>query len=286
MNIQPNLVIVGCGDIGSRVAEQLLPQHWTIYGLRQKIDALPAGVQPIAADLSQSQPPKDWPTGPIDYLLYSVAAHNHSEAGYLTAYVQGLQHVFNWLQANQQRPKRIFFTSSTGVYAQAEHQVVDEQSATEPTRWSGKIMLQAEQLLHASPYPTTAVRLAGIYGPGRNRLIQQVQQGATADPQLCLTNRIHADDAAGLICYLINADRAGHTLDSCYLGVDNQPVALSTVIDWLRETLHVTHSDPELQLQRSSSKHCSNQRARLLGWEPQYPSFREGYAALLAALNR
>jgi nucleoside-diphosphate-sugar epimerase len=35
-------------------------------------------------------------------------------------------------------------------------------------------------------------------------------------------------------------------------------------------------------VRRAGSKRCSNARARALGWAPQYPSYREGYAAVLA----
>ena len=61
----------------------------------------------------------------------------------------------------------MFFTSSTGVYAQTHGEWVDEDSPTEPVRYAGKRLLEGERLLLSGPFPATIVRLAGIYGPGR-----------------------------------------------------------------------------------------------------------------------
>lgn len=48
-------------------------------------------------------------------------------------------------------------------------------------------------------------------------------------------NRIHADDAASLLAHLLQADHRGVALESCYLGVDDDPAALADVVAWIRE---------------------------------------------------
>ena len=98
-------------------------------------------------------------------------------------------------------------------------------------------------------------------------------------------NRIHADDAAGLLAFLLEAADQGKTLDDCYIGVDNAPAPLAEVVDWLRERLGVTEWAEEASVRRAGSKRCSNARAKALGWEPRYPSYREGYAAILDAIK-
>jgi nucleoside-diphosphate-sugar epimerase len=95
-------------------------------------------------------------------------------------------------------------------------------------------------------------------------------------------NRIHADDAAGLLTFLLQADAHGTWLDDCYIGVDDAPAALHEVVDWLRAYLGVTHRSQTLSIRRTGSKRCTNARAKGLGWTPQYPTYREGYAALVA----
>ena len=284
MHQQTRVVIVGCGDIGSRVAILLHQQGWLVHGLRRNAARLPAGISPIAADLNQPECPSDWPQQPIDYVVYAMAAQSMSEAGYQQSYVQGQRHMYSWLAQHQQQPKRVVFVSSTGVYGQGDDSWIDEQSPTEPKRWSGQIMLEAEQCALNSGHPATAVRLSGIYGPGRNMLIERVREGYHAPHLHSYTNRIHADDAAGLITTILQADAQGQAVESVYLGVDNEPVEQAEVVAWLQQQLHVS-SVPGLVLQpRSGSKRCSNAQARALGWQPKYSSYREGYAVQLADL--
>ena len=277
-----SVLIAGCGDIGSRLATRLLDSDWQVYGLRRSIDRLPAGVIGVAGDLFGAQCPAQWPTGQIDYLVYSAAATDHDEAGYQAAYVDGLKHTLNWLEQNGQRPKRLLFVSSSSVFGQKDGEWVDETSPAQASNYSGRIMLDAEQVALNSELAASVVRLTGIYGPGREWMLGQVRKGyrVAVDPPL-YGNRIHADDAAGLLAFLLEADREGKTLDDIYIGVDNAPVPLAEVVGWLRERLGVTEWAEETSTRRAGSKRCSNARAKALGWDPRYSSYREGYAAIL-----
>ena len=277
-----SVLIVGCGDVGGRLATQLLDTDWQVYGLRRSIDRLPAGVIGVAGDLFSEQCPTQWPTGQIDYLVYSAAATEHDEAGYQAAYVDGLKNTLSWLEQHGQRPKRLLFVSSSGVYAQKDGEWVDEASPALSTNYSGRIILDAERVALESGIAASVVRLTGIYGPGREWMLGQVRKGyrVAVEPPL-YGNRIHADDAAGLLAFLLEADRQGRALDDCYIGVDNAPAPLAEVVDWLRERLGITEWAAEASVRRAGSKRCSNARAKALGWEPRYSSYREGYAAIL-----
>ncbi|PXB83450.1 NAD(P)-dependent oxidoreductase, partial [Pseudomonas aeruginosa] len=204
------VMIAGCGDVGGRLGEALLADGWRVHGLRRSVDALPQGILPVAGDLQAPECPAQWPSEPLDYLVYSAAASQHDEAGYRAAYVDGLRHVLGWLQAHGQRPRRLLFVSSTGVYAQTDGGWIDEESPALSQAYSGRIMLDAEQVALDSGIPATRVRLAGIYGPGREWLLNQVRQGyrVVSEPPL-YANRIHADDAAGLLAFLLRADAGG-----------------------------------------------------------------------------
>ncbi|AZD38948.1 Nucleoside-diphosphate-sugar epimerase [Pseudomonas chlororaphis subsp. aurantiaca] len=278
----PSVLIAGCGDVGSRLAKQLLAENWQVYGLRRTVSQLPEGVIGVAGDLFSEQCPAAWPTTPLDYLVYSAAATEHDEAGYRAAYVEGLTHVLGWLKQNGQSPKRLLFVSSSSVYGQKDGEWIDETSPAQAGSYSGRLMLEAEQVALQSGIPASLVRLTGIYGPGREWLLNQVRQGyhVAIDPPL-YGNRIHADDAAGLLAFLLQADRRGVPLEDCYIGVDDAPVPLAEVVGWLREYLGVTEWADNSSVRRSGSKRCSNARARALGWEPRYPSFREGYAEII-----
>jgi nucleoside-diphosphate-sugar epimerase len=214
--------------------------------------------------------------------VYCAAATDHDEAGYRAAYVQGLQNVLSWLDDYGQTPERLIFVSSSSVYGQQDGEWVDEKSETVATGYSGRLMLEAEQVALNSGIPASILRLTGIYGPGREWLLTQVRRGyrVAVEPPL-YGNRIHADDAAGLLAFLLEKDRQGVKLDDFYIGVDDAPAPLAEVVGWLREYLGVTEWADDASVRRTGSKRCSNARVKALGWTPKYPSFREGYAAIL-----
>ncbi|EJN39369.1 nucleoside-diphosphate-sugar epimerase [Pseudomonas sp. GM84] len=275
-------LIVGCGDVGGRLARQLLARGWQVSGLRRSVEQLPPGVAPIAADLSDAGMPQAWPQRSPDYLVYCVAASQHDEAGYQAAYVEGLRNVLAWLSARGQRPWRLLFVSSSSVFAQKDGEWIDETAATEPEGYSGRVMLEAERLALESGIPASVVRLTGIYGPGREWLLSQVRQGyRVAEEPPLYGNRIHAEDAASLLAFLLRADADGVALDDCYIGVDDDPAPLADVVAWLRGYMGVTEWSDEQRVRRTGSKRCSNARVRALGWVPAYPSYKEGYAAIL-----
>lgn len=279
-----SLLIAGCGDVGTRLGVRLAAEGWQVHGLRRSVAQLPGAILPVAGDLSADPCPPAWPSGQLDYLVYCAAATEHDEAGYRAAYVDGLRRVLGWLAQQGQRPRRLLFVSSSGVYGQQLGEWVDEESPAEAGSYSGRIMREAEQLALQSGLPASLVRLTGLYGPGREWLLGQVRQGYRVASEAPLYgNRIHVDDAAGLLAYLLQADARGVALDDCYIGVDDQPAPLHEVVAWLREQLGVSHWSEQSTVRRSGSKRCSNARARALGWAPQYPSFREGYSAILKA---
>lgn len=275
------VLIAGCGDLGSELARRLQARGWQVTGLRRNPEGLPDGVQGLAADLCAPECPPDWPAR-IDYLVYCPAAGRRDAELYQRLYVQGLQHVLNWMGQHRQRPRLLLQVSSTGVYAQHQGEWVSENSAALADSDTSRALLAAEDLALRSGHPASVVRLAGIYGPGRTRLIDQVREGlrVPAEPPQ-YTNRIHRDDAAALLEHLLLQAEADELLAPCYIGVDDQPAPLHEVTDWLREQLGVPLPSSLRPSPRMGSKRCSNALARESGWTPAYPSYREGYARML-----
>lgn len=278
----PSILIAGCGDIGGRLASRLLSEGWTVYGLRRNPAKLPAGVRGVNADLFDARIPGQWPEGRIDYLVYCATPSERDEAGYRAAYVQGLRHVLGWIERSGQKPRRVLFVSSSSVYGQQHGEWVDETSPAEASGFSGQVMREAEQVALGSGVPASVVRLTGIYGPGRSDLMNRVRQGysVAVEPPV-YGNRIHADDAAGLLAFLLQADAQGVALDDVYIGVDDAPAPLAEVVGWMRERLGVTQWSDEHSVRRTGNKRCGNARAKALGWVPRYASYKEGYEAML-----
>ena len=271
-----SVLIAGCGDVGCQLGLNLLDQGLEVYGLRRNINQLPDGIQGIAADLSDPETPRNLPATTI--VVYAVAASRHDEDGYRRAYCEGLQHLLAGLPES---PRHLFFTSSTSVYHQNDNDWVDETSPTQPTSFSGQIMLEAEYIALHSKIPATIVRFSGIYGPGRNHLINQARSGRSAptDPVL-FSNRIHRDDCADVLAHLISRSLNGNPLARIYLATDDEPAPLHEVSEWLAEKLEVDITDRSAG-RRTGSKRCSNRLLRATGYNFRYPTYREGYLSVL-----
>jgi nucleoside-diphosphate-sugar epimerase len=279
-----NVLIAGCGYVGTALGLELLAAGDRVWGLRRTASHLPAGFQAIGADLSSPSALEGLPRG-IDYIVYCASADDSSDAAYVKAYVTGLQRLLDTLDRSNVR--RVFFTSSTAVYAQADGQWVDEASETKPTYFSGVRLLEAEAVLRTCGLASTVLRCAGIYGPGRTRLIDSVRQG-TAKASERFTNRIHRDDVAGAIAYLLRCEQVPELL----LLTDDEPAAERAVLDYLARCLGVpappsapppaAPASPLGTALRGGSKRCRNAGLRATGYVLRYPSYREGYAPLLA----
>jgi nucleoside-diphosphate-sugar epimerase len=157
-------------------------------------------------------------------------------------------------------------------------------------------MLEAEAVLAASGFSAVSLRLGGIYGPGRTRLVESVRSGRAAlragAPRF--GNRIHRDDAAGALAHLATLALAGRALAPLYLGVDDEPSDEAVVLRWIASQLGVpepTMRDGEAAPRArdanrpASNKRCSNARLRATGYRFCFPTFREGYAAAIAAIT-
>ncbi|MEO8183669.1 MAG: SDR family oxidoreductase [Deltaproteobacteria bacterium] len=273
-----NVLIAGCGYVGTALGLELLAAGDRVWGLRRNVSQLPAGFEAIAADLSLPSALAEMPRA-LDYVVYCASADGSSDAAYEKAYVTGLERLLAALESSAVR--RVFFTSSTAVYAQLDGQWVDEDSETTPTHFSGVRLLEAEALLRRSLLPATVLRCSGIYGPGRTRLIDSVRQG-TAVPSDRFTNRIHRDDVAGAIAHLLRSESPPELL----LLNDDHPAPEREVLSYLAACLGV--ADParaptaSASPARSGVKRCRNARLRATGYQLRYPSYREGYAALLS----
>jgi nucleoside-diphosphate-sugar epimerase len=267
------VLIAGCGDVGNALATRLLADHCEVWGVRRRIDALAKGVRPWRVDLTD--PARfDAPPAAFDYLFYTASADRRDEAHYRAVYVDGLRDLLNTLRVAGCPLRRIFFTSSTAVYGQNEGEWVDENSATAPPGFNGRVLLEAEAIIREAPETGINVRLSGIYGPGRTRLVRKVRDGqATATGSW--TNRIHVEDCAGALHHVMRLQYP----EALYLGSDDEPVTTADVTTWLSAELNV--SAPPAAPAERLNKRCRNKRLRKTGYRFQYPTFREGYRPIV-----
>lgn len=278
------LLIVGCGDLGQRLARRLQTTGMAVTGLRRHPPAEPSpGLDWYAGDARDPACLDGLLGQGFDDILITLTPDERSDAGYERGYIEPCQQLLAALARTGQRPRRLLFVSSTSVYAQDKGEWVDEDSPALPVNFNGRRLLEAEQLLMASGQAVTRVRFSGIYGPGRMRLLEQLRSGRARVTD-AFTNRIHAEDCAGFLAHLIAMGRAGQPLADLYLASDSAPVSSRTLMGWLAQTLGLPMpaEDPNHN-PGSAHRRCSNRRMLDTGYCLQYPDYRAGYGALLAS---
>jgi len=191
--------------------------------------------------------------------------------------------------------RAIVYLSTIGVYGDHGGAWVDETSATAARSERGRARLVAERqwrALEASTgVPVHILRLAGIYGPGRN-LLMKLRQGEArrvAKPGQ-IFNRIHVEDIAQAIDLALAAPGPG----SLWNVADEEPAPPQDVIAFAAQLLGIAPPPEEAfetaeMTPMARSFYADNKRVsiaklkRELGFAPKYPTYREGLRALAAA---
>ena len=272
-----NLLVVGSGDLGTEFGLRASRVGHRVHALRRRAHLLPAPLEPLAAALPGELPalPDD-----IEVVVITIAADGRDVDAYRRAYLEAPAQVLDALGDRGAPVRRVVFTSSTAVYGVDDGSWVDEDTPTGPSSPTGEVLVAAEQALWERDVPAVSLRLAGVYGPGRERLLRRVRSGEAVLPEREVhTNRIHRDDAADALLRLATLPGAA---EPCYLGVDDAPAPLGEVLTFLaREVGLPVPPRGAVTRSRGGDRRCSNARLRALGWAPTYPSYREGYRAML-----
>lgn len=274
------VLIVGCGYVGTALALELAARGDEVWGLRRNASVLPPAIRPLQGDLLDTDAlARILPRDP-DVVVYAASAGGFSDHAYRTAYVDGVRSVLRALVQSGAQPRRLLFTSSTGVYGRTDGAWVDEDTPPEPTAFNGSRVLEGEDLVLDGPFPGVVLRLGGIYGPGRTSLLERVRQGNAVCAGIPVwSNRIHRDDCAGALLHLIDLPDP----DPVYIGVDREPADLCEVMTWLAERVGAPapSRDGGGGPGRGSNKRCSSHRLVASGYRFRYPDFRSGFEAIL-----
>ena len=289
-------LIVGCGYLGKTLGKNLVESGSTVWGLRRDPLALKAlemiGIKPVQADLTKPESLTRLPE--VDHVVLCQAPSRITDS-YRTTYYEATR---NLIEAfHLKKPKKLVMISSTSVYGMRDGAWVDEETKpddagylSKETEARAKALLETEDLVLSGLIPSLVFRLGGIYGPKRNRLAALNDAGAHGRVPLpvfskAYVNRVHVDDAVNGIKLLL--EKGGPR--EIYLGVDDEPSTEDEFYSWIYENLPIKRSaDPEKinESDRGSNKRCSNKKMKKLGWALKYPTFREGYEALMKEAKR
>jgi nucleoside-diphosphate-sugar epimerase len=168
---------------------------------------------------------------------------------------------------------------------------VDEDASVEATRAAGSPLVEAEDLLLGAQSNARrfVLRLAGIYGPGRHYLVDQLRDGSGEVAGLghYRLNLIHRDDIAGAIWAAFNAP-AG-VPNGVFNVADDGSAPKAEIAAFLAQKLGLpaprfTGEPAQGRRRITPDRVIANDKIkRVLGWRPLYPTYRDGYAAILGA---
>ena len=275
-----SVYIAGCGDLGTEAGLRFAAAGHRVVGLRRRAELVPAPLEGRAVDLRTETPVID---DDATMVVVALAAGSRDPDEYRATYVDGLRRVLDAIEASAADP-RLLVVSSTAVYDVDDGSVVTEETPATGASPTAAVLVEAEALLRERAPHATLLRLSGIYGPGRERLIEQVRGGdATLAEQPGTsphTNRVHRDDAAAAIVHLAGLAMIGPV----YLVTDDEPVRLDDVLTFLAAELGVAAPAPAPPRGRQAGgdKRLSNALLRGTGFTFTYPTYREGYRAVLA----
>jgi nucleoside-diphosphate-sugar epimerase len=267
--VTPDVLLVGCGGLGSAVGLALADLGHDVLALRRDAARVPAPLHGRSVDLTREAPDL---TGLRPRLLVvALTARPRTEEAYRATYVDGMARA---LDALEHPPERAVLVSSTAVHASRDLPPLEDETApVAPADGPGRMLVAAEEAFHERLTHGTVLRLSGLYGGSSTRLLDMVREGRVDDPHRW-TNRIHREDAAAAVVHLLTMPARPDTL---YLGTDDVPAQLGDVAAHLAHLVGAP-PPPAADPARGHGKRLSNARLRATGWAPTRPSYREGYA--------
>jgi nucleoside-diphosphate-sugar epimerase len=285
---RPRLLVLGCGDVGLRLARRFSGRV-RIFGVVRRAESAgavrAAGAVPLRADLDRPGAAARI-AGLADRVVHSAPPPADGVDDPRTRRAIALLH----------RSRRWVYLSTTGVYGDCAGERIDESRPVSPRNDRAVRRVAAEDRLrrHAtrSGARVSILRVPGIYAADRLP-IERLQRGtpALAAPDDVYTNHIHADDLAAIAFVAALRGGPGRTYHASDSGQMRMGEYFDAVADAYglprparlpREQLKAAVS-PMLYSFMSESRRLSNRRLRdELRVRLRYPSV----ASFLAAVAR
>jgi nucleoside-diphosphate-sugar epimerase len=284
------VLIIGCGDIGKRVAALALEQGAQVAALTrspehaERLSSL--GIKPVIGDLDGNIPIASLPTrgATIFYLAPPPGGGD----------IDPRVRVFGASVEPGEEPDRLIYVSTTGVYGDCGGALVDEETPVNSLTTRARRRIDAERLLLAwgegRGIPVIILRVAGIYGPGRLPLDKlRAGQPVLRQAEAPGSNRIHADDLARVCLAAAERAAAGAVYNVCdgeegtmtdYFNAVAAAYGLPAPPQVSREEAREV-MNPLLFSYYSESRRIDNRRMREeLKVELRYPTLAAGLAAI------
>lgn len=288
------LFIFGLGYSARSFAETLRRQGWSVAGTTRDEDKAyrlsVAGYDMHFFDRGRPLPDAAKALAGATHILSSVPPDEYGDA-VIDHHAEDLARLSGVSWAG--------YLSTTGVYGDRGGAWVDEETPPAPGEERSRRRCAAERawwdLHRVGGLPVQVFRLAGIYGPGRNALLERLSGRARriVKPGHAFS-RIHVEDIAGVLAASVERPRPHRIYNVC----DDEPAENAAVLDYASQLLGLdpppevpfaeasrTMSAMQLSFWRENRKVRNTRIKQELGYALKYPTYREGLRACLESLR-
>lgn len=263
------VLLAGCGKVGMRLGERLVGAGAQAFGLRRTTAALPPSLTPLAVDLL-APPVGELPEA--DAMVITLTP-NLGAPGRTNGYLDALSNLAAALPAI---PHRVVLVSSTRVFeGRPGERPLTEDDEPAPASAGAETLLAGERRA-AELFDAHIVRPAGIYGPGRERLLRVVLEGQPVD-YAKRTNRIHETDLVRVLEAMLTVDAPPRLVHV----VDEAPAPLGEVVTFIARRLGVQPPPPRGEAGPGGTV-LDGALLRTLLPSLRYPTFEAGYDELVS----
>jgi nucleoside-diphosphate-sugar epimerase len=286
------LVIVGCGDIGARVAKLAAAHNINVTALsRGNKITLGADIPGVVFKQCDLDNPDTLSGMNLSgaAVLYSA---NPPGGGIVDTRVR------NFLTALEpgSAPAKIIYISTTSVYGDCGDETVTEEKAIKPANHTAKRRCDAERRFSKwgseHGVPVVILRITGIYGPGRipmQRIL--AREPLLNDHEAGYSNRIHADDLAAVCMAALEKGTDGDIFNVCDGEVSKLTDYFNAITDLLklprlpqvsRDEAYTVMSPLMFSYMTESRKISNKKMLEKLGIKLKYANMLEGLKATIA----
>lgn len=284
MEVNPTLLIIGCGKLGIKIGSDLRKQ-FDVIGIKRNAISKFHDFKIIFLNIFDPAFDEILIKINPEYVIYSIAADDQSSSSYQKAYFEGLKISVKSIKENCPKFKHLFFISSTRVYGQNNHNIMTERTPPEPNDFGGEAIYEGELSILESDISASILRLSGIYGEQRTRLIEMAQNHSSWPKENRWTNRIFDKDAVNFITFLLNQLQKNIAIEPLYLVTDNSPALLYDVLNHIRGLigLKVIHFEPNDLYDGKQLKSLITPKTEFIF---NYPTYKDGYNFIIGNLNK
>ena len=213
---KPSILIIGCGDIGLRVAKQLSRSHrvFALTSQQNRFQELrEVGAIPILGNLDH--PESLWRlSGLAQTVIHLAPPQNGGNRDCRT------RNLLRILAQGSNAVRRVIYISTTGVYGDHRGGKVSEVTQASPQSERAQRRVDAERALRlwgpANGVAVTILRVPGIYAADRLPIERlQAKTPALRPEEDAYSNHIHSDDLARLVCAAVYHGKPQRIINAC-----------------------------------------------------------------------